>query len=424
MTPSIPHLAEELWHIMENTFVSNELYPGPNSSKIFEKDEFRTECDSALVYGEWYYSTQNIKDTLVTYLGCDSVITTHLTINPTKFTTVNTSVCDSGMVNGAMYYTTQLVKDSFTTHLICDSIIHTYLTVNRVKRTYLNHTNCDSGLVHNQWYYSSQIVQDTFTTTLNCDSIVITDLTINYSKITRVNITNCDSALILGNWYFATQLVSDTLVTSRGCDSVVITNLTIDSSQRTNRKMSVCDSVFIKNNWYFTSQIVYDSLQTRQGCDSIVTIEIEVKKSFFTTYTDTFCRFYAYELNDGRLVNQPGVYRSIYTTNQNCDSIFEVHLIEKDCSPCAVFFPNAFTPNSDNLNEGFSWKGTCTFNKYQLSIYNRWGEKLFYTEDPNGKWSGMYMGSMVQQGVYLFTCYYITTEGLVKHVKGTVTVLY
>jgi len=39
MTPITPHLAEELWHITENTFVSNESYPEPNSSKIFEKDE-------------------------------------------------------------------------------------------------------------------------------------------------------------------------------------------------------------------------------------------------------------------------------------------------------------------------------------------------------------------------------------------------
>ncbi len=138
---------------------------------------------------------------------------------------------------------------------------------------------------------------------------------------------------------------------------------------------------------------------------------------------DTFCSSYDYTLSDGRIVNEPGLYQSIYLTTQNCDSIIEVELIEKNCSPCTVFFPNAFTPNSDNLNDGFKLKGTCTFKKYQFTIFNRWGEKLFYTEDPDSKWNGEYKGAMVQQGVYVFICYYITSEEQVKFVKGTVTVL-
>jgi leucyl-tRNA synthetase len=39
MSPIAPHLAEELWNIKENNFVSNELYPQLDIKKISEKDE-------------------------------------------------------------------------------------------------------------------------------------------------------------------------------------------------------------------------------------------------------------------------------------------------------------------------------------------------------------------------------------------------
>lgn len=54
-----------------------------------------------------------------------------------------------------------------------------------------------------------------------------------------------------------------------------------------------------------------------------------------------------------------------------------------------VFAPNAFTPNNDNDND--YWKpvirGFDTRN-YELSIFNRWGDRVFYTENPEEPWTG------------------------------------
>jgi gliding motility-associated-like protein len=54
-----------------------------------------------------------------------------------------------------------------------------------------------------------------------------------------------------------------------------------------------------------------------------------------------------------------------------------------------VFAPNAFTPDGDGDNDvwlpvirGFDTQG------YQLSIYNRWGDRVFYSENPDAPWTG------------------------------------
>ena len=66
-----------------------------------------------------------------------------------------------------------------------------------------------------------------------------------------------------------------------------------------------------------------------------------------------------------------------------------------------LFVPNAFTANNDRLNDAFGVKGVA-INEFDLKIYNRWGEQVFYTEDVNKKWDGNYNGSPAQQGVYVY----------------------
>ncbi len=58
----------------------------------------------------------------------------------------------------------------------------------------------------------------------------------------------------------------------------------------------------------------------------------------------------------------------------------------QDCS-YSVYIPNSFTPDNDGIND--VWK-ISTFNvfKFELTIFNRWGTVLFYSEDPQAVWTG------------------------------------
>jgi len=68
-----------------------------------------------------------------------------------------------------------------------------------------------------------------------------------------------------------------------------------------------------------------------------------------------------------------------------------------------VYIPNSFTPDGDGRNETF---GPVHFGLdtkgYSFAIYNRWGERLFFTEEQGEFWDGKYQGEFVQPGVYVY----------------------
>ena len=67
------------------------------------------------------------------------------------------------------------------------------------------------------------------------------------------------------------------------------------------------------------------------------------------------------------------------------------------------YAPNTFTPDGDEFNQ--TWKvevsGIDEFN-FELLIFNRWGEIVWESRDPNVGWDGTYGkdGRPVQDGTY------------------------
>lgn len=80
--------------------------------------------------------------------------------------------------------------------------------------------------------------------------------------------------------------------------------------------------------------------------------------------------------------------------------------------------PNAFTPNGDHHNDVFTpFKPYCFVPKIEMKIFNRWGELVFETTDPEINWNGTDLnGKPVSDGVYLYAGYYYEQRlgGLVK----------
>ena len=81
------------------------------------------------------------------------------------------------------------------------------------------------------------------------------------------------------------------------------------------------------------------------------------------------------------------------------------------------FLPNIFSPNGDDRNDSFDafpWK---FIDSVEVNIYNRWGELVFETSNPDIQWNGTYLdtGERMPDGVYMcaVTAYTRRLEGIV-----------
>ena len=74
-----------------------------------------------------------------------------------------------------------------------------------------------------------------------------------------------------------------------------------------------------------------------------------------------------------------------------------------------LFVPSAFTPNNDGINDVFKPVFIGAAPKYSFSIFNRWGQLLFKTNNPSTGWDGRFGPTLQPGGVFV---YYITAEGV------------
>lgn len=113
-------------------------------------------------------------------------------------------------------------------------------------------------------------------------------------------------------------------------------------------------------------------------------------------------------------LNNPAVYNPIAsptaTTNyvvtgtdldgcMNTDSI--TVLVNAD-NKGGYLMPNAFTPNNDGLNDCYGTRYWGIILEIEFSIFNRWGERVFYTTDPAKCWDGNYKGIQQNPGVFSY----------------------
>jgi gliding motility-associated-like protein len=87
------------------------------------------------------------------------------------------------------------------------------------------------------------------------------------------------------------------------------------------------------------------------------------------------------------------------------------------------FFPNAFTPNNDGLNDVFKAVGAPFASKYTLQVLNRWGQIIYEGKDPKAGWDGTHGGKPAPPETYLYRLEAIDVNGQRVTQKGTVTLI-
>lgn len=120
-------------------------------------------------------------------------------------------------------------------------------------------------------------------------------------------------------------------------------------------------------------------------------------------------------------VVHPGIY-SLTAYDDDCYTTESVN-VQKDCY---TDIPNAFTPNGDGINDYFFPRQYLTngVSSFTLSIYNRWGEKVFETSNTNGRgWDGKFNGVAQPDGVYIYQINLTYKNGRSDKYSGNITLI-
>ncbi|GIV26682.1 MAG: hypothetical protein KatS3mg027_0496 [Bacteroidia bacterium] len=109
------------------------------------------------------------------------------------------------------------------------------------------------------------------------------------------------------------------------------------------------------------------------------------------------------EIHPTHYYENAGIYTvGLFVMNEfDCrDSIYKSVEVKYNFT---VFIPNVFTPDGDGLNDVFNIKGIGISEKdFLMRIFNRWGMKIFETEDIHEGWNGMYNNNVCQDGEYVY----------------------
>jgi gliding motility-associated-like protein len=171
---------------------------------------------------------------------------------------------------------------------------------------------------------------------------------------------------------------------------------------------------------YDTINVVFNSLpQPYLGTDSIICFDNILKLS---TQND----FLEYKWQDSStnkefLVTTSGKYW-LTVFNGYCVGADSIYITFKECN-CQLYIPTAFSPNKDGKNETFEINNSCEFIRYNFRVFNRWGEKIFETNNPLNSWDGRYNENDCPEGIYAYTIQYLHNKQDLINKSGIITLL-
>lgn len=107
-----------------------------------------------------------------------------------------------------------------------------------------------------------------------------------------------------------------------------------------------------------------------------------------------------------RVITQSGFYK--VTLSNKCGTVSDSFNLQVEETACVIFFPNAFTPNGDLLND--TWQPFGKYEFLNMNVFNRWGEKV-YTSDKSPVWDGYNDKDLCLDGVYNIVFEYLIQDG-------------
>ncbi len=127
----------------------------------------------------------------------------------------------------------------------------------------------------------------------------------------------------------------------------------------------------------------------------------------------------------------PEIMLDLYTPFDLCLTTYDRYSCvdticnEINISPkTTLYFPNAFTPNNDGINDKFTPVGRLeNLIKYKINIFDRWGKLVFTSKEPFQSWDGTNQGILLSNGVYHYEGIAIGIDQSITEFSGHVALL-
>jgi gliding motility-associated-like protein len=348
------------------------------SAKICEGESYK------LPGGNFVSIQGRYNDTIKNAFGCDSIITTTLSVGKKYLVTQNYIVCEGAihkLPGGRIINTPGTYTDTLKSMPGCDSIIGSVIN-------YVPNPKADFKVKHVTCYG------------LNDGEILvtaasgITPYTFGLKEI-GTKLTGDFNNLFAGNYHYkvsdANNCVDSGLVNISQPDRILImanpTVAIIDEGQVVQYN-TTCNYTYTGLTWSpdsFLSCSACFNPFSKPTQNVIYTITAQSLINGVTCFDDTTVRIYVEHL---------------------------------------PHFPNAFTPNNDGLNEVFKLVGVNLENlsDFDFKVFNRYGEIIFKTNNPLDGWNGKYQDAELQNGVYGYVIYYKSLKASFMK-SGNVTLL-
>ncbi|MBK8807416.1 MAG: T9SS type A sorting domain-containing protein [Bacteroidales bacterium] len=235
--------------------------------------------DSAFLAGMYQTESGVYYDTLIVADACDTIITTQLTVNPLVETLVYVDICagDTAIVADTFAITTTMFEHTFVNMQGCDSIVKTYVTVNPTHNIVIEKTiyEGDSILFAGKYQHLDGTYTDSLQTSTGCDSIIVMKLTTieNNAPVVSEIPTVVLSAVTPKATVSLNLYVTD--------DHVSASKLTWTAAKTTNVTVSIsADNVatitLLNPNWKGTEVVTF-TVTDDGGKQSVIELTVEAK---------------------------------------------------------------------------------------------------------------------------------------------------
>jgi len=300
---------------------------------------------------------------------------------------------DTIYINGTAYYQDGRYIDTLHSVIGCDTTLFLDINVDSGKTSFLTFETCENHTVE----YNGQELNPGFNGEFNypiagsCDSIVFVEVIELHNDTIEVNEFICKDSFFLHNEEFVNggSIIEINLKSSLGCDSIVLLHV---------------------EEYDYGTDFLPDNIHT---CNQEYVLSSPFSNTTWSNGT----------IGKTIEISESSIFSASYLNEFGCNV---VDTVEVKFDKTAFYVPNAFDPNWINGNDCFRvlFPVATKVEKFQLMIFDRWGNLMWETKDSEDCWNGTFNNGSLEQGVYVWRLEFEESNcGIIQRQYGDVTLI-